>query len=103
MAYYRIIAYSPEHDFSAILDSHGKFEKLWEFSAFLISKGLTILEVAKHENMIRVNLDDIETPSDKIMLRSIAKGRPLEQELEYKSRRCKAICVGTKSFGLFLE
>ena len=40
--YFRITAYHPKEDISAILDTEGKYEELWEFSAFLVSKGFKI-------------------------------------------------------------
>ena len=43
--YFRITVYHPVHNISTILDSNGKFEKLWQFSAFMVSKGLKIIEV----------------------------------------------------------
>ena len=33
MEYYRITAYHSDEDISIILDSYGKFETLWDFSA----------------------------------------------------------------------
>ena len=47
--YFRITAYYPEDNFSFILDSNGKFEKLWQFSAYLISKGIKVIEASKQE------------------------------------------------------
>ena len=44
--YYRITAYHPGEDYSFIVDSHGKFEKLWEFSSYLVNKGVKVLEFA---------------------------------------------------------
>lgn len=41
--YFRITAYHPEQDLSAIFDSNGCFEKLWQFSAYLIQKGFKII------------------------------------------------------------
>lgn len=43
--YFRITVYHPVHNISAIMDSNGKFEKLWQFSAFMVSKGFKIIEV----------------------------------------------------------
>ena len=36
MAYYRITGYDPENDIGFIADSNGKFEKLWQFSSYLL-------------------------------------------------------------------
>ena len=42
--YFRITVYHPVHNISAIMDSNGKFEKLWQFSAHLVAKGFKIIE-----------------------------------------------------------
>ena len=34
--YFRITAYHPAGDFSAIFDSHGRFVVIWQFSSFLV-------------------------------------------------------------------
>ena len=44
--YFRITAYEPNKDFSIIMDTYGMFDKLWQFSADLIKRGLKILEVS---------------------------------------------------------
>ena len=43
--YFRITAYHPTENFSVIMDSNGMFEKLWQFSSFMVSKGFKIIEV----------------------------------------------------------
>ncbi len=43
--YFRITAYHPKHNVCAVFDSNGKFEKLWQFSSFLVFKGFNIVEV----------------------------------------------------------
>ena len=43
--YFRITIYHPVHNISAIMDSNGKFDKLWQFSAHLVGKGFKIIEV----------------------------------------------------------
>ena len=43
--YYRIKGYDPKHDFTFVLDSHGMFEKKWQFSSFLIQRGLKVLDI----------------------------------------------------------
>ena len=37
--YFRITAYHPTKDICAIFDSNGRFEKLWQFSAYLVQNG----------------------------------------------------------------
>ena len=47
--YFRITAYHPAENLSVIFDSNGYFEKLWQFSAYLIQKGFKIIEVGNEE------------------------------------------------------
>ena len=42
--YFRLTVYHPEKDICAILDSNGLYEKVWQFSSFLIGKNFKILE-----------------------------------------------------------
>ena len=44
--YFRITAYHPVKNICAIFDSNGRFEKLWQFSAYLVQKGFKIVEVS---------------------------------------------------------
>lgn len=43
--YFRITAYHPAKNICAVFDSSGRFEKLWQFSAYLVQKGFKIVEV----------------------------------------------------------
>lgn len=74
--YYRITGYCPENDFSFIVDSNGMFEKLWQFSAMLVSKGLDIIEVTRLENIIDININQVENDNNHIFLRATADGKP---------------------------
>jgi hypothetical protein len=73
--YYRITGYDPETDIGFIADSNGKFEKLWEFSAYLVSKGMKILEVGNDTKFSDGNIERIK-PNAKLVLRATAKGKP---------------------------
>lgn len=74
--YYRITGYCPENDFSFILDSNGMFEKLWEFSAYLIAKGLDVIEVTRLENIIDININQVGEDKHHMILRANADGKP---------------------------
>lgn len=74
--YFRIIGYYPEQDFCFIIDSNGMFEKLWQFSSYLIQKGLKVLEVNKLENIIDINIEPAEEDNNHILLRATADGKP---------------------------
>ena len=73
--YFRITAYNKEEDFSCILDSNGMFEKLWQFSAFLVSKGLNIIDASKLENIIDTNIKQTKEDAEHIILRATQDGK----------------------------
>jgi hypothetical protein len=79
--YFRITAYYPQEDFSAIFDSFGLYEKLWQFSAFLVSKGFKIIDVrslSESNGSIDANCLTLAEPEPKrILLRACGKGLPI--------------------------
>ena len=74
--YFRITGYYPKQDFCFIIDSNGMFEKLWQFSSYLIQKGLKVIEVNKLENIIDINIEPAEEDNNHIFLRATADGKP---------------------------
>lgn len=76
MAYFRITAYSPKHDICMIADSNGKFEKKWQFSAFLVTKGFDIIEVNDETNFEDGNFPKVAKDSEHIVVRACGKGKP---------------------------
>mgnify|MGYP004631116489 FL=1 len=70
MNYFRITAYNKEEDFSCILDSNGMFEKLWQFSSYLVNKGLNIIDASKLENITDTNIDNANVDTEHIILRA---------------------------------
>ena len=100
--YFRITAYHPQEDFSVILDTYGKYQEIWEFSAYLITKRFNIIEVCEGNQIIKESsFPLIPKKSSRIFLRGIGRGKPEVQELEYKNRKCKAITVFDKVYGQF--
>ena len=72
--YFRITGYWPKEKMTFIIDSNGMFEKLWQFSAYLVSKGIDIIEVSQKENIHRPDIDKIpELDSEHIFLREYKK------------------------------
>ena len=73
--YFRITAYHPAENLSAIFDSNGRFEKLWQFSAFLVQKGFKIVEVGSDDKFREGNTPKV--PEDtSLILRACSKGEP---------------------------
>lgn len=97
--YYRITAYEPNHDFSIIMDTYGMFEKVWQFSANLIKRGLKILEVSSDEQFIDINIDKLtEEKPDKFILRAHADGKPGYLQQNVDGVTYKAVKVGDKIY-----
>ena len=74
--YFRITAYHPTENLSVIMDSNGLFEKLWQFSAYLVAKGFKIVSVAGTDNFSEGNIPMNDVPTDTILLRACALGQP---------------------------
>ncbi len=75
--YFRITAYHPETDTCAILDSYGKFEKLWQFSSYLVNKGFKVVQVGNDEKFTDGNIQKVNPDLTHIFLRACAKGKPI--------------------------
>ena len=75
--YFRITAYHPAEDLSVIADSNGKFEKLWEFSAYMVSKGFKVIAVNKEEGFENANMPKIAQNKEKITIQAYLTGKPV--------------------------
>ena len=75
--YYRITAYHPAEDLSVIADSNGKFEKLWQFSAYMVSKGFKVIAVNKEDGFEKGNITKIAPDKDKITIQAYLTGNPV--------------------------
>ena len=62
--YFRITAYDKANDYTCILDSNGMFEKLWQFSSYLVNK----IEASKMENVIDINIESVDYDTEHIVL-----------------------------------
>lgn len=96
--YYRITAYYPQDDFSFIIDSNGMFEKLWQFSSYLIQKGIKVIEVSRLEDIIDIDIELVEEDKEHIFLRATADGKPKYVEQTINGTTYKAIKVADKIY-----
>lgn len=74
--YYRITGYCEKEDFSFIMDCYGMFEKLWQFSSFLIQKGLKVLEVGNARKFSDGNIPQTPQDLENLIVRATSKGKP---------------------------
>ncbi len=74
--YFRITAYYEKEDISVIIDSNGMFEKLWQFSSYIVQKGLKVLEISNSDNFLDVNTQLADKYNRHVLLRAVCKGKP---------------------------
>ena len=79
MTYFRITAYHPQKDICAIFDSHGRYEKLWQFSADLVAQGFKIFEVGSDEKFAAGTLETLPPDREHILLRACNTGKPTRE------------------------
>ena len=74
--YFRITAYHPTENLSVIMDSNGLFEKLWQFSSFMVSKGFKIIEVGDENKFDEGDMPKAEQDTVHVILRACKSGEP---------------------------
>ncbi|NCA93369.1 hypothetical protein EOM82_09125 [bacterium] len=96
--YFRITAYYPQEDISFIMDSNGMFEKLWQFSAYIVSKGCKILEVGTDETFLDINIEKAERITDKVILRASCQGKPKESNNKINDINYRIIGINSNKY-----
>lgn len=97
--YFRITAYNPENNIGFIADSYGKFEKIWQFSSYLIQHGCKIIEVNNSDNFLDYkNLPLLTKPSDKIIIRVFEEGRTNYLPRVIDGKNCRIVVMGDKQY-----
>lgn len=96
--YYRITGYHPQDDYCFIMDSNGMFEQLWQFSSYLVKKGLKIIEVSTDEQFKDIDIKKADRNASQMILRANAKGKPEYKEMVIDGVKERVICVGGKSY-----
>lgn len=91
--YFRITAYYEKEDISMIIDSNGMFEKLWQFSSYILQKGLKVLEISNADNFIDVNTQLADKDTQHILLRAVHNGKPERITQTIKGITYKAVKV----------
>ena len=74
--YFRITAYHPVHDISAILDCNGCFNEIWQFSSMLVKKGFKIIAVGDERRFVDGNFKRVPHNDKQVILRACNKGKP---------------------------
>ena len=87
--YFRITAYHPTENLSVIMDSNGMFEKLWQFSSFMVSKGFKIIEVGGEDKFDEGDMPKVEQDKEHIILRAYGTGMPIIEANTIEIKRMK--------------
>ena len=96
--YYRITAYYPAEDCTFITDSNGKFEKLWQFSAYLVSKGVKVLEVSTDEKFLDGNIPRAKVHSEYVFIQAARKGQPTIFTVTMNGRNYRMVEVAGRKY-----
>lgn len=96
--YFRMTGYSPENNFCFIIDTNGKFEKLWQLSAFCIKKGLKVIDISSDEKFLDVNIEKAQEDKEHFILRACADGKPDIIPYEFEGKTYNAIKIGDKIY-----
>ena len=93
--YFRITAYHKKLNISMIMDSYGKFNELWEFSAYLVEKGFSILEVHRANKFTDGNFTKASQDNDHVILRAAQYGMP-----DVETNENKRITVANRYYSI---
>ena len=96
--YFRITGYHPQDNYCFIMDSNGMFEQLWQFSSYLVKKGLKILEVSTDEQFKDIDIKRAGENKKQMILRANAKGKPIYTEKIINGIPQMVVTVGEKSY-----
>lgn len=75
--YFRITGYYPKADVCFIADSNGKFKELYDFSSYLIDKGVKVIKARAEGRFNYGNIPKAPPDNAYLILRACAKGQPL--------------------------
>ena len=78
-----------------IMDSYGKFNELWEFSAYLVEKGFSILEVHGANKFTDGNFPKAEQDNEHVILRAAQYGM-----LDIETRNSKTITIANRYYSI---
>lgn len=75
--YFRITAYYPEEDICFIMDAYGRFKDLYDFSSYLIDKGVKVVKARAEGRFDFGNIPKAQPDNAYLILRACDKGKPI--------------------------
>lgn len=74
--YFRITGYYPKADICFIIDCYGKFNELYDFSSYLIDKGVKVVKARAEGRFDFGNIPKAPPDNAYLILRACDKGQP---------------------------
>ena len=96
--YFRVTGYLPEKNVSFIADSNGKFEKMWQFSSYLVKKGCKIVSISSEDKFPDGNIQKVPENAKQFIIRACYMGTETETTTTINGTRYKALRVGNISY-----
>jgi len=75
--YFRITGYYPQADVCFIMDCYGKFNELYDFSSYLIDKGVKVVKARAEGRFEFGNIPKALPDKAYLILRACNKGQPI--------------------------
>lgn len=75
--YFRITGYYPKADICFIIDCYGKFNELYDFSSYLINKGVKVVKARAEGRFDYGNIPKAPPDNAYLILRACDKGQPI--------------------------
>ena len=91
--YFRITGYHKEKDFSFIMDCNGAYDKLWQFSSYLVKQGFEVVEVGDSDKFLDGNIRRMDVDHEKMGYWCIASGRPIYKTIDIDGVSYQAVQV----------
>lgn len=78
--YFRATGYYPKENIGFIIDSNGKFNKLWQLGSMLACAHCEVIAICDYDKVQETNITKSNENSGKCIIRAIAKGKPMTTE-----------------------
>ena len=96
--YFRVTGNYPKKNVTFIADSNGKFEKLWQFSSYLVKKGCKVIAISSEDKFLDGNIQKVPENAQQFIIRTCAMGTETETSETINGIHYKALRVGNLAY-----
>ncbi len=76
-SYFRITGYYPKKDVCFIMDCNGRFDELYDFSSYMIEKGIKVVKARAEGRFEFGNIPKVAPDKAYLILRACNEGQPI--------------------------